>query len=154
MKSKNLIINSLLGLSLMFVISCSNNSSKSANDVIEHLTKASFKEKVDDYEAGGVWKYKGTQPCIIDFYATWCGPCKKLTPTMEELSKKYEGKIKFYKIDVDKEKELANAFEVESIPTIYFCPLDGKPVIEYGALPEDNIVALINSTFKQLGIRN
>lgn len=154
MKSKYFIINSLLGLSLMFIISCSNNSAKHENDVIEHLTNVTFKEKVDDYEMGGIWKYKGIQPCIIDFYATWCGPCKRLAPTMEGLSKKYEGKVKFYKVDVDEEKELASAFGVESIPTIYFCPLNGKPVIEYGALPEDNIVALINSTFKQFTIKN
>ena len=154
MKYKNLIINSVLGITLLFFMSCTNNSStgtaKSEKGGIEHLTKVSFKEKVSDYEAGMVWKYKGTQPCIIDFYATWCGPCKRLSPTMEALSKKYEGKVKFYKIDVDEEKDLAAAFGVESIPTIYFCPVNGKPVIEYGALPEENIVALINSTFKQL----
>ena len=154
MRYKYLAINSILGLFLMFSLSCSNSSANQDKDGIEHLTNATFKDKVDDYENGGIWKYKGTQPCIVDFYATWCGPCKRLSPTMEELSKQYEGKVKFYKVDVDQDKELANAFGIESIPTIYFCPLNGKPVIEYGALPKDNIVALIDSTFKQLKINN
>jgi thioredoxin 1 len=158
MNHRNLIINSIVLAFLFFVISCSNNTTsnteKNESESIEHLTKATFKEKVNNYETGSSWKYKGSHPCIIDFYATWCGPCKRLSPTMDELSKQYEGKVKFYKVDVDDEKELASAFGIQSIPTIYFCPMNGNPVIEYGALPKENIVALIESTFKQLTINN
>lgn len=110
-----------------------------------HLTKADFLRKVADYEKNpSEWKYLGSRPAIIDFYATWCGPCKALAPLLEELSEEYAGKIDIYKVDIDKERELAAAFGVRSVPTLLFVPMDDKPQMATGALPRsafDEVIA-------------
>lgn len=103
-----------------------------------HLTKAEFLKKVFDYEANPEeWKYEGDKPAIIDFYADWCGPCKRVAPILERLAKEYDGRIVIYKINTDKEKELSAAFGIRSIPTLLFIPLKEKPQLSQGALPEE-----------------
>ncbi len=109
--------------------------------MIEHLTNESFKEKVFNYEANKEWKFEGTRPAIIDFYADWCGPCKMVAPILEELSKEYDGKVDIYKVDTEAERELAGAFGIQSIPSILFIPIEGQPQMAMGALPKE--------TFKQ-----
>jgi thioredoxin len=111
---------------------------------MEYLTKESFKEKVFDYENEKEWKYKGTLPCIIDFYADWCGPCKMVAPIMEELSTEYEGKVEVYKVDTEAEQELAAVFGIKSIPSILFVPVNDKPQMAAGALPKQSFVQAIN----------
>ena len=97
------------------------------------MTKAEFLSKVANYEkTPDKWEYLGSKPCIIDFYATWCGPCRKLAPILEEIAGEYAGKIDVYKIDVDKEPELAAAFGVQSIPTLVFWPMKNQPQIAAG----------------------
>ncbi len=104
----------------------------------EYLTYDTFKEKVWDFEKNPEeWKYEGDIPCVIDFYAVWCRPCKMVAPIMDELAKKYEGKVKFYKIDTDKEKKLAGVFGIRSIPSVLFSPMKGKPMMQTGALQKD-----------------
>jgi thioredoxin len=104
-----------------------------------HLTKAEFITKVANFEANPTdWKYLGDKPCIIDFYATWCGPCKMVAPILEDLAKEYNGKINFYKVDVDAEPEIAAAYGIQSIPTIFFCPMNGTPQISQGAMPKES----------------
>lgn len=99
-----------------------------------HLTTREFKEKVYDYEANpDTFKYEGDIPAIVDFFATWCGPCKALSPVLDELAKEYEGKIVIYKVDVDKSQELARVFGIRSIPTLLFIPKEGKPTLSTGA---------------------
>ena len=94
------------------------------------LTKADFLKKVYNYEANpNEWKFEGNRPAIIDFYATWCGPCKAMAPILDSISKDYAGKIDVYKIDVDKESELAGAFGIQSIPTLLMIPAKGEPKI-------------------------
>jgi thioredoxin 1 len=105
---------------------------------MEHLTKASFLAKIFNYEANKEWKFEGELPCIIDFYADWCQPCKMVAPILEELAKEYEGKINIYKIDTEAEQELAGAFGIRSIPSILFCPKEGQPQMSMGALPKDS----------------
>jgi thioredoxin len=103
-----------------------------------HLTKADFLAKVANYEANPTeWKYLGDKPCIIDFYADWCGPCKAVAPILEELAKEYDGQIYIYKIDTEKEQELAGAFGIRSIPSILFCPMNEQPQMAQGALPKE-----------------
>lgn len=114
---------------------------------MEHLTKASFLEKVFDYENEKEWNYKGDLPCIIDFYADWCGPCKMVAPVLEELSKDYEGKVNIYKIDTEKEQELAQVFGIQSIPSVLFCPVGDKPRMSVGALPKEGFVKAIEDIF-------
>ena len=111
-----------------------------------HLTKAEFLQKVYNYETSpGTWKYEGDKPCIVDFYADWCGPCRMVSPVLEELAAQYKDEIIVYKINVDKEKELAGVFGVRSIPTILFVPKEGKPMLAQGALPKEEFVKQIDS---------
>ncbi|OFX73493.1 MAG: thioredoxin [Bacteroidetes bacterium GWE2_29_8] len=111
---------------------------------MEHLTSKSFKEKVFNYEINKEWKYEGELPCIIDFYADWCGPCKMVAPVLEELSKEYDGKINIYKVDTEKEQELAAVFGIRSIPSILFIPKEGQPQMFAGAMPKQSFIQAIN----------
>jgi thioredoxin len=106
----------------------------------EHLTKETFQSKVFDYEKNKDWKYEGTKPCIIDFYADWCGPCKMVSPILEELSTEFEGKMDVYKVNTEEEQELAGAFGIRSIPSFLFVPLNGQPQMAMGALPKETFV--------------
>lgn len=109
-----------------------------------HLTLESFKEKVFNFEANKEWKFEGDLPCIIDFYADWCGPCKMVAPVLEELSKEYSGKINIYKVDTEDQQELAAMFGIRSIPSILFCPKDSQPQMAMGALPKASFVKAID----------
>lgn len=111
-----------------------------------NLTKEDFLKKVANYEANpNEWKFLGERPALIDFYATWCGPCKRLAPVMEELAEEYAGQIDVYKIDVDSEEELAALFGVRSIPTLLFVPMNDKPQMAQGALPKNALQDAINN---------
>ena len=102
------------------------------------LNKADFLNKVANYETSpSEWKFLGERPAIIDFYATWCGPCKMLSPVLEELAAEYAGKIDIYKINVEEEEELAGVFGVRSVPTLLFVPMEGAPQMAQGALPKN-----------------
>lgn len=112
---------------------------------VVHLTKAEFLTKVYNFEKNpNEWKFEGSKPVIVDFFATWCGPCKALSPVMEELAQEYNGKVDIYKIDVDQEEELAAAFGVRSIPTLLFIPMQGKPTITQGAMPKAELKKMID----------
>jgi thioredoxin 1 len=105
--------------------------------MIEHLTNETFKNKVFNYEASKDWKYEGDKPCLIDFYADWCGPCKMVAPILEELATEYQGKLNIYKIDTEQEKALASVFGIQSIPSLLFVPISGQPQMAMGALPKE-----------------
>ncbi|RMF35126.1 MAG: thioredoxin [Chlorobiota bacterium] len=109
----------------------------------EPLTAESFREKVFDYLTEREWKYKGSLPCVIDFWAEWCGPCRILAPIFEELATEYAGKVLFYKVDTDAEQELAMVFGIRSIPSLLFVPLSGKPQMAVGALPKPTLKEII-----------
>lgn len=115
---------------------------------MENLTKEKFKEKVFDFETNKEWSFKGDKPCIIDFYADWCGPCKMVVPVLEELSKEYDGKVDIYKIDTEKERELSTMFGVQSIPSILFVPKEGQPQMAKGALPKQSFVKAIEEVLE------
>lgn len=104
---------------------------------VQYLTTADFKNFVFDYTKQTEWKYKGSKPCIIDFYTTWCGPCKRLAPVLEELAEKYCDQIVIYKVDTERERELAMYFGIRSIPTILFCPIGENPQVAQGSLPKE-----------------
>ena len=111
---------------------------------MEHLTKETFLEKVFNFEKNKEWTFEGKLPCLIDFYADWCQPCKIVAPILEELSKEYEGKINIYKVDTEDQQELAAAFGIRSIPSLLFCPAEGQPQMAQGALPKENLIQAIN----------
>lgn len=118
---------------------------------MEHLTKEAFKEKVFDFENNKEWNFSGDKPCIIDFYADWCAPCRTLTPILEELSEEYKGKVDVYKVDTEKEQELAAMFGIRSIPSILFVPREGQPQMAAGALPKEALEKAIEDV---LGVKN
>ncbi len=111
---------------------------------MEHLTKQTFLEKVFNYEQNKDWKFEGKKPCLIDFYANWCQPCKIVAPILEELSKEYDGKIDIYKINTEEQQELSAAFGIRSIPSLLFCPVGGQPQMAQGALPKDSLKKAID----------
>ena len=114
-----------------------------AEDVV-YLTTDQFRERVFDFRASKEWAYKGDKPCVIDFYTTWCGPCKRLAPIMDELSQTYCGEIVFYKVDTERERELAYVFGINSIPQVLYIPVEGKPALLKGLMPKENIVRIID----------
>jgi len=111
----------------------------------EHLTKDTFLEKVFDYTANKEWNFKGELPCIIDFWAEWCQPCKMVGPVLEELSEEYAGKINVYKVNTEEQQELAGVFGIRSIPSLLFCPVNDKPQMAVGALPKESLKEAINN---------
>jgi len=111
---------------------------------MEFLTKETFLQKVFNYEQNKEWKFEGELPCIIDFYADWCGPCKMVGPVLKELAEEYQGKLNIYKVDTDAQQELAAAFGIQSIPSILFVPLNGKPQMTAGALPKNALKKAMN----------
>jgi len=143
----------LIGIFAFSLFSCDgqsgNNPQKQANKKVQtsntvnvagdgnlkpvHITKAEFLKLVMDYEKNpNEWMFQGQKPCLIDFYADWCAPCRITSPILEDLAGHYAGKIDIYKVDIDDEQELAAVFGIQSIPTFLFCPIDGKPTISSG----------------------
>ena len=108
---------------------------------LEHLTVDTFKEKVFNYENNKDWKFEGSRPAIIDFYADWCGPCKVVAPLLEELQAEYGDKLDIFKVNTEEQKELSSVFGIQSIPSLLFVPIEGQPQMAMGALPKE--------TFKQ-----
>lgn len=131
-------------LFLPFLVSCSQN--RKAPDVspqtavgktetakVQYLTTSDFRKKIMDYEAHpDEWVFAGSRPAVIDFYTTWCGPCKMMAPVVESLAEKYAGKIDFYKVDIDQESELASVFGISSIPTFLFIPRERQTICADG----------------------
>ncbi|NLZ94760.1 MAG: thioredoxin [Bacteroidales bacterium] len=154
MKTKIILIGVL---SAIILASCTNTNNKDKKQTnLEqtetnmtqktiNLTKAEFLTKVANYEENPEeWKYIGDKPCLIDFYADWCGPCKMVAPILEELAEEYEDDIYIYKVDTEAEQELAAAFGIRSIPSILFCPMDEQPQMAQGALPKDGFKKAID----------
>jgi thioredoxin len=115
-----------------------------------HLTKAEYLKKVAEFQANSTeWKYLGDKPCIVDFYATWCGPCKMVAPILDELAAEYDGKIYIYKVDVDAEPDIAAAYGIQSIPTLFFCPMNGAPKVSQGAMQKEDIKKMIETILQK-----
>ena len=114
----------------------------------ENLTRESFSTKVFDFEKGSDWKFAGTAPAIIDFWAEWCGPCKMLSPVLEQIAREYDGKLNVYKVNTDEETEIASAFGIQSIPSLLWIPMDGTPQMSVGALPKAGLLKLVKEVLK------
>ena len=122
---------------LAFGITANAQEEKKESKVI-HLTYKEFIKKVWDFEKDpSTFNYKGKLPAIVDFYADWCGPCRRVAPIMERMAEEYDGKLLVYKVNTDQERELASAFQVRSIPMVLFIPMEGQPMMQVGALPEE-----------------
>lgn len=111
---------------------------------LEHLTLETFKTKVFNFETNKEWKFEGSKPAIIDFYADWCAPCRMVAPILEELKDEYGEKLDIYKINTENERELAGMFGVQSIPSLLFIPSTGQPQMAMGALPKETFKKAIS----------
>ena len=129
----------LIVLALMSVIL----GTACAQDEVRYMTTQDFKAKVFNYTKDSVWHYRGTKPCIIDLYADWCGPCRRLAPIMAELAEEHCDEVLFYKVNVDKERELAYYFQASSIPMLVFIPVDGMPQVLRGLRSKEDLEAII-----------
>lgn len=128
----------LIAMVLIAATFTANAQDKKEESKVKHLTYNEFLKKVWDFEKDpNTFTYKGKLPAIIDFYADWCGPCRRVAPIMEKLAEEYDGKLLVYKVNVDQEKGLSTAFQVKSIPTVLFIPMEGQPMMQVGALPEE-----------------
>ena len=127
----------LVALILVFAGVTTSAQNKQETSKVSHLTYKEFLNKVWDFEKEPkTFVYKGKLPAIIDFYADWCGPCRKTAPVLEKLANEYDGKLLVYKINVDQERDLASVFRVSSIPALLFIPTEGQPMMQVGALNE------------------
>lgn len=127
----------------LFVLSLLTAMPVTAEDV-RYITTEQFRERIFDYTKEKEWSYKGEKPCVIDFYTTWCGPCKRLAPIMEEMSQQYCDRVVFYKADTERERELAYVFGISSIPQVLYIPAEGKPMLLKGLYPKEEIVKIID----------
>ena len=114
-------------------------------DKVIHLNKEEFLKKVFNYEKDNNWKYLGDKPCVLDFYANWCGPCRMISPFLDQLAEEYKDKIYIYKINTDQERELAAKFGASSIPLLVFIPMNAQPQANRGALPKEDIKKAIDT---------
>jgi thioredoxin len=139
--------------SLMLLISFSGLFAGNPEDTaIQKLTKSDFYQKIMNLEKNPTeWKYSGNLPCIVDFYADWCGPCRTASPILEELAQKYKGQIVVYKVNTDNEKELARAFNIQSIPAFLWVPKNGKPTMSSGiASSKEETKAMFEKMIKEI----
>lgn len=154
---KSIFLTTALSIAL-FATSCTsqgsedNQSTKSTNSSSSNEVKAikinqqEFLELVYNYQVNpNEWVFEGDLPAIIDFYADWCAPCRIVAPILDELAKEYQGRIRIYKIDTDKEKDLARVFNIRSIPTMLFIPAKGQPQMSQGALPKETLKQVIDN---------
>lgn len=124
----------------------SQESSTSAHKdgVAVYLTEESFKEKVFNFDKNKEWKYEGTKPAVIDFYADWCAPCRQLSPILEDVVKGYNGRVILYKVDTEKEKDLTGKLGVEALPTLLYIPVNGKPQEKMGLASKEELMQAID----------
>ena len=128
----------LIAIAILAIGFTANAQEKNKESKVKHLTYKEFLSKVWDFEKDPTtFNYKGKLPAIVDFYADWCGPCRRVAPIMEKLAEEYDGKLIIYKVNTQNEPDLAKAFQIRSIPSVLFIPVEGQPMMQVGAMPED-----------------
>ena len=129
----------LIAMLIMVAGLTANAQVEKKESKVKHLTYKEFLKKVWDFEKDpNTFTYKGDVPAIVDFYADWCGPCRRVAPIMEKLAEEFDGKVIIYKVNTENEEELSQAFQIRSIPTVLFIPMKGQPMMQVGALDEES----------------
>lgn len=131
MTIRKLIFAISLALSVALCFTACNGRSESENVEISENQPVDIKDVVDveeNTDSNEIASDNATASAeVIDFYATWCGPCKALAPMLEQLEKKYSGKIKFTRVDVDEQPDVAQKYNIEAMPTLVYL-VNGKEV--------------------------
>ena len=139
MKKTILIITAIIVASITACAQENKTESK-----VKQLTYKEFIKEIWDFEKDpNTFDYKGKLPAVIDFYADWCGPCRRVAPIMEKLAEEYDGRLLVYKVNTDQERGLASTFQIRSIPMVLFIPMKGQPSMQVGALPEEGYRKII-----------
>lgn len=127
-----------------------NTETAVAEGNVIQLNTEDFLTRVVNYRTGKVsaWNYLGDKPAVVDFYADWCGPCRMMAPLMKEAAKKYAGQVYIYKVDVDKEEEIASSFGIQGIPTMIFIPMGRDPEVVVGAIDKEALFGKIDNILK------
>lgn len=131
-------------LGLLFFTATSQQASAQNRGKVVELTDKTFKSEISAHSTIEEWKFIGKKPALIDFYANWCGPCKRLAPVLDELATEYKGRINIYKVNIDEHPELATAFGVKSLPTLLFIPTDNVPEITEGAPAKAELIKIFD----------
>ena len=127
------------------VLASGEPSTSLSKSPVEHLTTDQFREKIYDYRASKEFKYKGSVPAIVDFYADWCRPCRMLAPILEDVARQYKGRIKVYKVNTEKEPELSAVFGIQSIPLMLFIPVGKEPAVQPGLLQKEQLQEVVET---------
>lgn len=134
---KNMKKTILIVIAILAVGITANAQTEQQESKVKHLTYNQFIKEIWDFESNpNTFNYKGNLPAIIDFYADWCGPCRRVAPIMEKLAQEYDGRLLVYKVNTDQERGLASVFQVKSIPMVLFIPMEGQPMMQVGAMQE------------------
>ncbi len=140
----SLILSSILLFTCKSESRTSSGTEKKTGEAVIQLTTAAFKKEIFNYDANKTWKYEGSKPAIIDFYADWCAPCRQLSPLVEEIAREYAGKIIVYRVNTDQEGTLAQNMGIQGLPTLFFIPAQGSPRISTGVIPREGLIKAIN----------
>jgi thioredoxin 1 len=145
MKKNNILI---FFAFLLFTITCKAGNSGNTEVKVIQMTDEDFKQKVFNYETDSQWNYKGKVPAIIDFYADWCMPCRRMSPILDEIAAEFAGKIIVYRVNTDMEKKLSQAIGISSLPTLLFIPATGRPQASVGLIPKEDLLKAINDVLQ------
>lgn len=125
-----------------------STSSNTTAKVIE-ISEDDFIQNIYDFRSGKEWEYKGNKPAVIDFYAVWCGPCKRLRPRLEQLAAEYGDEIDVYSIEIEKYPALMKVLDIRAFPTLLFVPVKGMPTIGEGLMSLKNLRSEVEKVKKQ-----
>jgi thioredoxin len=110
---------------------------------VHSINQDQFRDLIADWNARD-WVMRSPRPVVVDFYADWCLPCRRLEPMLRQIAQHYNGEVDFYRINVDRNSDIADVFQIRSIPFLLVCPMDGEPKSIIGIYPQQEFIRVIN----------